>query len=132
MGYLQPGLVTKKGKFYQFSYLLTFPPAVPNKKPSLPCPGRDFPDSPYSGVLEPRLRVHTIKFLLKDTLAALPWARLPRLIALSQVAEPRPRALAIKLILWGHLGGTTVKRLPSAQGVIPALWDRAPHQAPPL
>ena len=23
----------------------------------------------------------------------------------------------------GHLGGTPVKRLPSAQGVIPALWD---------
>ena len=32
----------------------------------------------------------------------------------------------------GRLGGTAVKRLPSAQGVIPALWDRAPHQAPPL
>ena len=30
------------------------------------------------------------------------------------------------------LGGTAVQRLPSAQGVIPALWDRAPHQAPPL
>uniref|UniRef100_G1M748 Canalicular multispecific organic anion transporter 1 n=1 Tax=Ailuropoda melanoleuca TaxID=9646 RepID=G1M748_AILME len=25
-----------------------------------------------------------------------------------------------------------VKRLPSAQGVIPMFWDRAPHQAPPL
>ena len=34
--------------------------------------------------------------------------------------------------LWGRLGGTAVKRLPSAQGVIPALWDRAPCQAPPL
>ena len=34
------------------------------------------------------------------TLAALPWARLPRLNALSRVAEPRPRVLAIKLILW--------------------------------
>ena len=32
----------------------------------------------------------------------------------------------------GPLGGTAVKRLPSAQGMIPALWDRAPHQAPPL
>ena len=32
----------------------------------------------------------------------------------------------------GRLGGTAVKRLPSAQGVIPALWDRAPHQAPLL
>ena len=30
---------------------------------------------------------------------------------------------------WGRLGGTAVKHLPSAQGVIPALWDRAPHQA---
>ena len=35
-------------------------------------------------------------------------------------------------ILRGRLGGTAVKRLPSAQGVIPALWDRAPHQAPLL
>ena len=26
----------------------------------------------------------------------------------------------------GRLGGTAVKLLPSAQGVIPALWDRAP------
>ena len=32
----------------------------------------------------------------------------------------------------GRLGGTAVKRLPSAQGVIPALRDRAPHRAPPL
>ena len=30
----------------------------------------------------------------------------------------------------GRLGGTAVGRLPSAQGVILALWDRAPHQAP--
>ena len=30
----------------------------------------------------------------------------------------------------GRLGGTAVKHLPSAQGVIPALWDRAPYQAP--
>ena len=26
----------------------------------------------------------------------------------------------------GHLGGTAVERLPSVQGVIPALWDRVP------
>ena len=32
----------------------------------------------------------------------------------------------------GRLGGTAVKRLPSAQGVIPALWVRAPHQAPTM
>ena len=32
----------------------------------------------------------------------------------------------------GRLGFTVVKCLPLAQGVIPALWDRAPHQAPPL
>ena len=32
----------------------------------------------------------------------------------------------------GRLGGTAVERLPSAQGVIPELWDRAPHQAPLL
>ena len=33
-------------------------------------------------------------------------------------------------VLMGRLGGTAVERLPSAQGVIPELWDRAPHQAP--
>ena len=39
----------------------------------------------------------------------------------------------IKITIFkGRLGGTAVKRLPSAQGVIPAFWDRAPHQAPPL
>ena len=32
----------------------------------------------------------------------------------------------------GRLGGAAVKRLPSAQGVIPTLWDRAPHHAPLL
>ena len=32
----------------------------------------------------------------------------------------------------GRLGGTVVKHLPSAQGVIPALRDRAPHQAPAM
>ena len=36
------------------------------------------------------------------------------------------------LYIQGRLGGTAVERLPSAQGVIPALWDRAPHQAVPL
>ena len=30
------------------------------------------------------------------------------------------------------LGGTAVEHLPSAQGVIPAFWDRARRQAPPL
>ena len=39
--------------------------------------------------------------------------------------------LKISLML-GRLGGTAVKRLPSAQGVIPVFRDRAPHQAPPL
>jgi len=31
---------------------------------------------------------------------------------------------------WGHLGGSVVKRLPSAQVMISGSWDRAPHQAP--
>ena len=30
----------------------------------------------------------------------------------------------------GHLGGSVVERLPSAQGVIPGSWDRVPHRAP--
>ena len=30
----------------------------------------------------------------------------------------------------GHLGGSVVERLPSAQGVIPESWDRVPHWAP--
>ena len=33
-----------------------------------------------------------------------------------------------KMCLLGRLGGTVVERLPSAQGVIPALWDQAPRQ----
>ena len=36
------------------------------------------------------------------------------------------------MLFQGRLGGTAVKHLPPAQGVIPALWGRAPHQAPPL
>ena len=32
----------------------------------------------------------------------------------------------------GRLGSTVVKCLPSAQGMIPALWDRVPHRAPQL
>ena len=31
---------------------------------------------------------------------------------------------------WGHLGGSVVERLPSAQDVILGSWDRVPHQAP--
>ena len=34
--------------------------------------------------------------------------------------------------LLGRLGGAVIKRLPSAQGVIPAFWDRAPHRDPLL
>ena len=30
----------------------------------------------------------------------------------------------------GHLGGSVVERLPSAQGVILGSWDRVPQQAP--
>ena len=37
-----------------------------------------------------------------------------------------------KIHAQGRLGGTVVKRLPSAQGMILAFWDRAPHQAPLL
>ena len=33
-------------------------------------------------------------------------------------------------MLEGHLGGSVVEHLPSAQGVIPGSWDRVPHQAP--
>ena len=40
--------------------------------------------------------------------------------------------VSIKSTTQGRLGGTAVKRLPSARGVISALWDRAPHQALPL
>ena len=37
-----------------------------------------------------------------------------------------------KIQTLGRLGGAVIKRLPLAQDVIPALWDRGPHQAPPL
>ena len=30
---------------------------------------------------------------------------------------------------WGHLGGSVVEGLPSAQGMIPESWDRAPQTA---
>ena len=30
----------------------------------------------------------------------------------------------------GSVGGSAVEHLPLAQGVIPGLWDRVPHQAP--
>ena len=30
----------------------------------------------------------------------------------------------------GHLGGSAVEHLPSAQGVISGYWDLVPHQAP--
>ena len=30
----------------------------------------------------------------------------------------------------GRLGGSVIKRPPSAQGMILTFWDRAPHQAP--
>ena len=38
--------------------------------------------------------------------------------------------LCSKIPLLGHLGGSVVERLPSAQSVIPTSWDRVPHQAP--
>ena len=59
-----------------------------------------------------------LTFLLFSKLISLPWK-----------ANSRRPSESVPL---GRLGGTAVKRLPSAQGVIPALWDRAPHQAPPL
>ena len=31
---------------------------------------------------------------------------------------------------WGHLGGSVVKRLPSAQGMILETQDQVPHGAP--
>ena len=36
----------------------------------------------------------------------------------------------IKSWVRGHLGGSVVEHLPSAQVVVPGLWDRVPHQAP--
>ena len=30
----------------------------------------------------------------------------------------------------GHLGGSAVEHLPSAQGVTPGSWDRVPHWTP--
>ena len=50
-----------------------------------------------------------------------------RLVTVSAMLPPPLRKLC-----WGRLGGTVIKPLPLAQGVIPAFWDRAPHQAPLL
>ena len=33
------------------------------------------------------------------------------------------------ICMLGHLGGSGVERLPSAQGVIPGSWGRVPHGA---
>ena len=53
-------------------------------------------------------------------------------IVLEVLATAIRRQKGIKSIqIVGRLGGTVVGHLPSAQGVILALWDRAPHQAPP-
>ena len=47
-----------------------------------------------------------------------------------KIATKQPPNLSFKKAgTLGRLGGTAVGRLPSAQGAIPALWDRAPHQA---
>ena len=37
---------------------------------------------------------------------------------------------AFEMNLSGHLGGSVVEHLPSAQGEIPGSWDRVPHWAP--
>ena len=42
------------------------------------------------------------------------------------------RGVWSKLSIQGRLGSAVVKRLPSAQGVIPEFRDRVPHRAPPL
>ena len=38
----------------------------------------------------------------------------------------------MKTMSWGHLGGSVVEHLPSAQGVIQDFWDQVPHRAPCL
>ena len=35
-----------------------------------------------------------------------------------------------KFIYWGHLGGSVVKHLTLAQGVILGSWNGVPHQPP--
>ena len=37
---------------------------------------------------------------------------------------------SLELTFLGHLGGSVVKSLPSAQGVIPESWDRVPRWGP--
>ena len=36
--------------------------------------------------------------------------------------------LLLEATVLGHLGGSVVERLPSAQGVIPGSWDQTPHR----
>ena len=38
--------------------------------------------------------------------------------------------MILKEIKLGHLGGSAVEHLPSAQGVILESWDQVPHPAP--
>ena len=42
----------------------------------------------------------------------------------------RANYLCFKTSKQGHLGGSVVERLPSAQGVIPGSWDQVLHRAP--
>ena len=35
-----------------------------------------------------------------------------------------------KVVSWDAWVAQSIKHLPSAQGVIPGYWDRAPHRAP--
>uniref|UniRef100_A0A452US19 Ferritin n=1 Tax=Ursus maritimus TaxID=29073 RepID=A0A452US19_URSMA len=55
-----------------------------------------------------------------------------KLMQLQNQRGGRIRLRDIKKVTEGRLGGAVVKRLPSAQDVILAFWDRVPHQSPPL
>ena len=54
--------------------------------------------------------------------------RIPTPHQLSHLSSPI--TFYFKLIFGGHLGGSMVEHLPSAQGMIPESWDRVLYQVP--
>ena len=45
-------------------------------------------------------------------------------------SDPTPVSAILNNQDKGHLGGSAVEHLPSAQGVILGSWDQVPHQTP--
>ena len=54
----------------------------------------------------------------------------PRLFLKIKIKKKKGGTMVVKIEKYGHLGGSVVEHLPSAQGMTPGSWDRVPHRAP--